>query len=137
MNKASISSFVYCKDIKEIKNDFEEVNQITVLPYLNLEIYKKRIPLRAICVITGINFHEENTINIYFIAPNNEILINYENSIKPDNIKDNTTPDALLLNIALDTDFNVTGDYETKVVINGISIGEFTLKVIEKWKIKQ
>ena len=133
MSEAFVSSFAYCRDIKTTNNEYGNVTQITLLPYLNINMLSETYSLKAICAISGIDFNKDNSLDVYFVDPEENILIQHSHKILLEMIKKygKKTPEALLLNIDLATDFKKTGLYKTKIIFNDTCIGTFKISILE------
>ncbi|MBQ7732803.1 MAG: hypothetical protein IJT58_02140 [Synergistaceae bacterium] len=130
MDNAYISSFAYCREINTTSNNFGDVTQITLLPYLNINMLSNDYSLKAVCVISGIDFMKNNSLNIYFVDPQENILVHYSSEIikqSPDKV-----PDALLVQINLFALFKIGGIYTTKIILNGSYLGNFKINITEK-----
>ena len=130
MSTAYISSFVYCKHIEDSNYD----DNIHILPFLNINLFHDSYPLHAVCSIFGDNIFNDNIVRAYFKAPDNSILIQYNWTFDETMLENanGNIPDAIVLNLSLNSYFNHIGTYSTEIFFNEERIGIFYINVIER-----
>ena len=104
-----------------------------LLPYLNPHMLSETYSLKAVCVISGIDFNKDNSLDVYFVDPEENILIQHSHKMLLEIIKTygNKIPEALFLHIDLATKFTQTGLYKTKIIFNDKCIGTFKINILE------
>lgn len=129
-----VSSFAYCKNFNTSQNVNENESNVTLIPFLNINSLHHGAALYAVCSIVGIHSFDNDSIYVYFKAPDDSILLQYDWTLDSRLLNNigGKIPDAIVFNIAISCNIQDTGFYSTEVFFNNLRIGNFKINVISR-----